>query len=57
MLMSTDRNIFSQKQMSFILIFKNKYFQTHGLQNMWDLLNDFWNLLTDANFTVYWWKG
>ncbi len=30
--------------MASILIFKNKYFQTHGLQNMWDLLSDVWNL-------------
>ncbi len=39
--------------MSFILIFKNKYFQPHGLQNMWNLLNDCCKVLTDAIFTTY----
>ncbi len=64
--MSTHKEDFSvyPQKLSFILIFKRKYFQTQTCkQNIWDLLNDGWNLLTYAIFTdrkaifvVYWWK-
>ncbi len=49
--------MFHLQNMSFILIFKNKYFQTHGLENMWDLLSDGCNILTDDIVTVYWQKN
>ncbi len=39
---------FLANKMCFILILKNKYFQIHGLQNMWDWLNDGWNYLPNA---------
>ncbi len=45
----TKWNVFFSQKISFILIFIDKYFQTIGLQSMWDfILNDDWNLLTDA---------
>ncbi len=39
-LVSIDRKVLFHKKLSLILIFKNKYFQTYGLQTMWNILND-----------------
>ncbi len=47
-------NVFPQK-MSFILIFKYKYFQANGLPNVLVLFNQGLSLLTDVPFTVYRW--
>ncbi len=44
-LVSTDINVLPVQKMLFILIFKNKDSQAHGLQNMWDLWTDGWKLL------------
>ncbi len=44
---------FSYKHVIHINIYKHiSYFA----QNIWNILNDGYNLLTDAGFTIYWWK-